>query len=756
MSFPLPQPDQYSDWRDWAKAITAQISVGLETPDMAIVETTPTPPPDEFENITIYDNLGRIILNPEGLWIWDPYGALPVAPGVFAIDTQHLVNAAITTAKLQDLSVDVSKLAALSVDASKLIDGSVTTTKIANLAVGTAAIAIAAVGTAQIANAAVLSAQIGDLQVTTGKINDLAVNEGKIANAAISSAKIQDLAVTNAKISNGAIDAVKIGAAVINRTHIQDGEIVNAKIADTIQSSTWNDLTKQGWRINKLGQIEGSSIAIYDQYGYLVFGANVPSYSNANLVRNGDFRDNLNWWVPYDGQGISTISLVSSSTGSPAVRLSWSVPSTSWPKGIAQIQAATHFVPGQTYTVSFLARAETVGGSAPIMGLHWNIGPEELIALENPAINDSWQRYVFRFRFGAAIEYAALYIGLTAEGATGYVEYDQIQMEIGPWATEWKENLSDASEQALWGSITGAGKPADNADVTSANIAAGIIGQGALATQSAVSLETQVLGLLANSNVSGLGALALINQLTGGNINTYIQAAAISTALIADGAIVNAKIGNGEINSAKIADASISTAKIADASITDAKIVNLNASKLNAGEINTDLLKIDGVTLDTDGSGNLIIKNAGVNSQQLAQNALIVPYSYSQIGSNTVSSGFWGTLVLNGTAVSLTVNNDSNGSSFVAFIFSLLLTQAGSDSDAVDLRMVYDGGASILPQVYFDVDISGGSTRPNSITLLFFDTIPASTTRTYWLQGNSSDTTRLRAAHGFGLLFKKS
>jgi hypothetical protein len=49
---------------------------------------------------------------------------------------------------------------------------------------------------------------------------------------------------------------------------------------------------------------------------------------------------------------------------------------------------------------------------------------------------------------------------------------------------------------ADWGSqVGGGGKPANNADVTGANIAAGISGQGALATQNTVDYATQITGL---------------------------------------------------------------------------------------------------------------------------------------------------------------------------------------------------------------------------------------------------------------------
>jgi phage minor structural protein len=105
--------------------------------------------------------------------------------------------------------------------------------------------------------------------------------------------------------------------------------------------------------------------------------------------------------------------------------------------------------------------------------------------------------------------------------------------------------------------------------------------------------------------------------------NAKIAAAAIDTAKIQDGAITNAKIAVGAIDSAKISHAAIDTAhikagaittaliaqgavgtaQIADGSITDAKIVSLNASKINAGTINTGQVTIQGA------NGKLKISN---------------------------------------------------------------------------------------------------------------------------------------------------
>jgi hypothetical protein len=70
-----------------------------------------------------------------------------------------------------------------------------------------------------------------------------------------------------------------------------------------------------------------------------------------------------------------------------------------------------------------------------------------------------------------------------------------------------------------------------------------------------------------------------------------------------------------------------------------ANIPNLNADKITAGTISTDRLSIDGVTLDTNASGELIINDSGVNTTQIASNAVTIPVSSYTSGTLTPSGG---------------------------------------------------------------------------------------------------------------------
>jgi hypothetical protein len=66
----------------------------------------------------------------------------------------------------------------------------------------------------------------------------------------------------------------------------------------------------------------------------------------------------------------------------------------------------------------------------------------------------------------------------------------------------------------------------------------------------------------------------------------------------------------------------IDTTQLANGAVTNDKIDSLNADKITAGTISTSRLSIDGVTLDTNASGQLIISENGVDTTQLADNAV--------------------------------------------------------------------------------------------------------------------------------------
>lgn len=75
-------------------------------------------------------------------------------------------------------------------------------------------------------------------------------------------------------------------------------------------------------------------------------------------------------------------------------------------------------------------------------------------------------------------------------------------------------------------------------------------------------------------NVSGLGALGLVNKLTSGNLATYMDYGVISTAFIGDAEITNAKIAS--VNANKIVASSLSSITANIGTVTAGSIVSAN------------------------------------------------------------------------------------------------------------------------------------------------------------------------------------
>jgi len=145
------------------------------------------------------------------------------------------------------------------------------------------------------------------------------------------------------------------------------------------------------------------------------------------------------------------------------------------------------------------------------------------------------------------------------------------------------------------------------------------------------------------------------------------------------------------------------------------------ASYVYSGAIATSQLQIDNITLDSDGSGNLIVKGGGVNTLQLADNAVtylgtdegsIATAEAScmcPVGSNIVAIATikWSINNANGTtpSVSLSVNGNVRTSGDLPFV------NTGGDGIATLIFTGISGGTSIHTMTAGFV--SGGNSGAN-------------------------------------------
>jgi hypothetical protein len=147
----------------------------------------------------------------------------------------------------------------------------------------------------------------------------------------------------------------------------------------------------------------------------------------------------------------------------------------------------------------------------------------------------------------------------------------------------------------------------------------------------------------------------------------------------------------------------------------------LSADSITSGTISTSLLDIDGVTLDTDGAGNLIVGTAGIDTNEIKPFAVTIPTSVYSAAGLTIptTTGVWNDIQ------SLTFT--STGSPIlITYAFNYQGTGTGSN-DQMEIRLVR--GAST--QLYISA-VSLGENIPLSASYL--DTTTTAGSRTFKLQ----------------------
>ncbi|MGA7306600.1 MAG: hypothetical protein WBW88_17110, partial [Rhodothermales bacterium] len=162
--------------------------------------------------------------------------------GVNAVDTENIVDGAVTKAKLDHSTATAGEV--LTFDGAQVdwvpasvMDGAVTTAKLADGAVTVQKIAAGAVESQSVADAAVTTAKLGDAAVTTVKLNDAAVTTGKLNDGAVTSGKIADASVTLSKLdasSAVADDVIRYTGANAEwgPLTVADGSIGTDQLAD--------------------------------------------------------------------------------------------------------------------------------------------------------------------------------------------------------------------------------------------------------------------------------------------------------------------------------------------------------------------------------------------------------------------------------------------------------------------------------------------------------------------------------------------
>jgi hypothetical protein len=142
--------------------------------------------------------------------------------------------------------------------------------------------------------------------------------------------------------------------------------------------------------------------------------------------------------------------------------------------------------------------------------------------------------------------------------------------------------------------------------------------------------------------------------------------------------------------------------------------VTINGDLVTSGSISADYISIDGVTLDTDGSGNLIINSEGVGTAQLAGSAVTIDKIADSIQSSDYVTGVSGWKITKAGASEFS-NVVVRGSVDAG---SINIDGVTLDTDPISGNLIVRTGGVNTPQL-----------APNAATYLVNSTI--STTRNY-------------------------
>jgi len=334
--------------------------------------------------------------------------------------------------------------------------------------------------------------------------------------------------------------------------------------------------------------------------------------------------------------GLSFTDTDSSSTGRPF--LSWNEPTdfpdyqyrvnvvdSSGNQVVNKIVDVTNcdliFVPKDTNYVASVSSLNVLGSESSPATLTFTIGQEPVVtgdvrdaAIITDKINDG---AITTVKIGDAQITNAKINDLSAEKinagtiATARLNVSDI-ISTGNIIVQ-NDNISDLTNNSGFVDASGAASAAPVQSVAG--------GTGAVSASTIISAGNIVVQ---GDNISDLtNDSSFIN---GGQVNSNVTA--ISGGAITTGTVAAARIDvSGVISAGGI---------IVSSNLTDGS-TSISGSNIDTGTINANRLQIDDVTIDTDGSGNLIIKSGGVGTTQIADDA-VTDAKVSNLSANSITT----------------------------------------------------------------------------------------------------------------------
>jgi len=366
----------------------------------------------------------------------------------------------------------------------------------------------------------------GTIVAGDGAISNLAITNALIGTAAVDDAKIANMSV--AKLTAGTITAANI---YVGDSHLTlDGTAGNVRVSD----GTYNRV--------KLGNL-----------GSGAYGIEIRDASNNIILSSGG-----TYGSAIDNASVTTLSLVSTDSAKvvPAGNTITNVNGSGWSQKCYSKAAYTggafcSFTPTQTnkaYVIGLNSDPTTTGFASIDYGIY--VDASGVLEVVESGTTTSFGSYAAGDVLTVVYDGTKIYylqnqsIVKTTSVAGGLTLYfDSTWSTVGGMAT----NISFGPMTSnAWASIGGTGKPADNATkntVTTGSAAPSGGTDGDLYYRTSNSawysklsgVWTQVSDVTAANTaaaISGQGAFATLSQINSGNVSTYIASAAIGYAQI--------------------------------------------------------------------------------------------------------------------------------------------------------------------------------------------------------------------------------
>ena len=179
------------------------------------------------------------------------------------IDTDRLMDGAVTTAKLYSDAVTGAKIADDSVNSEHYVDGSIDTAHIADSQITTAKLGADAVTGAKIADDAINSEHYTDGSIDTAHIADSQVTTANLAADAITGAKIADNAIYSEHYTDGSIDTAHIADDAVTTDKLANSinTAIDANTAKTTNATHTGDVTGSGALTIATGAVTTAKLA---------------------------------------------------------------------------------------------------------------------------------------------------------------------------------------------------------------------------------------------------------------------------------------------------------------------------------------------------------------------------------------------------------------------------------------------------------------------------------------------------------------